>query len=58
MEDVNNTLIFVREQIDKLKVAIINVASEDVSAIPENQRSLYLRSRLNTQLMQLLKHSS
>jgi hypothetical protein len=58
VEDVNNTLIFVREQIDKLKDAIINVASEDVSAIPENQRSLYLRSRLNTQLMQLLKHSS
>ncbi|KAI8641017.1 hypothetical protein BD408DRAFT_418946 [Parasitella parasitica] len=58
VQHVNNTLLFVKDQIDKLKDAVITVASEDVSSIPANERSEYLRSRLHLKLKELQKQSS
>ncbi|CEP11757.1 hypothetical protein [Parasitella parasitica] len=53
VQHVISTLLFVSNQINKLKDAVITVASRDVSSIPTNERSEYLRTKLHLKLKEL-----
>ncbi|EPB91003.1 hypothetical protein HMPREF1544_02072 [Mucor circinelloides 1006PhL] len=58
VSEVNDTLLFVKEQIENLKDAVVEVASEDVSSLPESERTMYLRSKFQTQINRLFQHSN
>ncbi|CAO3623593.1 unnamed protein product [Mucor fragilis] len=53
--NVNNTLLFVKEQIEYIKDAVMKVATEDISSIPPDSRTLYLRSKFQLYMDQLLQ---
>ncbi|GAN03941.1 hypothetical protein MAM1_0051c03397 [Mucor ambiguus] len=55
--DVNNTMLFVKEQIEYIKDAVIKVASEDLSSIPLDKRTLHLRSKFQSYMDELLEQS-
>ncbi|KAK4519997.1 ATP citrate lyase subunit 1 [Mucor velutinosus] len=53
--DVNNTMLFVKEQIEYIKDAVIKVASEDLSSLPPDKRTLHLRSKFQLYMDRLLQ---
>ncbi|KAF1804398.1 hypothetical protein V8B55DRAFT_1357591 [Mucor lusitanicus] len=55
--DVNNTMLFVKEQVEYIKEAVIQVVSEDISSIPPDKRTLHLRSKFQAYMDKLLERS-
>ncbi|KAL9540119.1 hypothetical protein MBANPS3_009862 [Mucor bainieri] len=55
--NVSSSLLYVKEHLERLKDVALKVATEDLSSVPADKRTLHLRSKFQSYMDKLLEHA-